>query len=103
MLVQMRHEYNIEPITVNDIMISRVIIDSHYKEKHSDHMTNSLILKLVIQLNGRKEVPEEVVGKFSYFATLVELREKQYRLVWLLENDAIYIGVVNAYRDKRRS
>ena len=98
-----QHEYAIEPITVNGIKISRVVIDDHYKEKHRDHMTDALILKLVMQLDGRKEVPEDVVGKFSYFATLVELNEKQYRLVWLLEQDAIYIGVVNAYRDRRRS
>lgn len=97
-----QHSYTIEPITVNGIKISRVIIDDHYKEKHSDHMTDDLILDLVKQLDGRKEVPDDVVGKFSYFATLVELDEKQYRLIWLLEKDAIYIGVVNAYRDKRR-
>jgi hypothetical protein len=99
----MQHEYAIETIVVNGIEVSRVIIDDHYKEKHSDYMTDDLILKLVVQLAGRKELPEEVVGKFSYFATLIELDEKQYRLVWLLEKDAIYIGVVNAYRDKRRN
>lgn len=80
-----------------------MVIDDHYKEKHRDHMTDELILKLVMQLDGRKEVPENVAGKFSYFATLVELNEKQYRLIWLLEQDAIYIGVVNAYSDRRRS
>ncbi len=99
----MQHEYAIESIIVNGIEVSRVIIDDHYKEKHGDHITDNLILKLVAELDGRKEVPEEVVGKFSYFATLVELDKKQYRLVWLLEKDAIYIGVVNAYRDKRRN
>ncbi len=66
-------------------------------------INDALILKLVMQLDGRKELPEDTVGKFSYFATLVELNEKQYRLVWLLEENAIYIGVVNAYRDKRRN
>jgi hypothetical protein len=97
-----QHEYAIEPISVNGIEISRVIIDDHYKEKHSDYMSDDLILHLVKKLDGRKEAPDNMVGKFSYFATLVELGDKQYRLVWLLENDAIYIGVVNAYRDKRR-
>ncbi len=98
-----QHEYSIEPITVNGIQISRVVIDEHYKHKHSDHINDHLILKLVAKLDGRKEAPDDIVGKYSYFATLVELNEKQYRLVWLLEEDAIYIGVVNAYRDKRRS
>ena len=98
-----QQEYSIEPITVNGIKICRVIIDGHYKLKHSDHINDGLILKLVAELDGRKEASDSVVGKYSYFATLVELDEKQYRLVWLLEKDAIYIGVVNAYRDKRRS
>lgn len=81
----------------------KFLAESVHSLRLSDHMNDRLILKLVAQLNGRKEVPDDVVGKFSYFATLVELNEKQYRLVRLLENDAIYIGVVNAYRDKRRS
>ncbi len=95
-------EFSIKPIFINGIKISRVIIDDHYKEKHSDHVTDNLILNLVTQLDGRKELPESVSGEYSYFATLVEFEDKQYRLVWLLEKDAIYIGVVNAYRDKRR-
>ncbi len=97
-----QQEYSIEPITVNGLKISKVIIDDHYKENHGDYMTDKLILKLVKELDGRKEVPDDVVGKFTYFATLVEFEDKQYRLVWLLEDDAIYIGVVNAYRDRRR-
>lgn len=97
-----QQEYTIEPIMVNGKKVSRVIIDDHYKEKHLDYMDDSLILKLVMELDGRKELPDAIVVKFSYFATLVELGDKQYRLVWLLEEDAIYIGVVNAYRDKRR-
>lgn len=72
----MQHEYVIEPIVVNGTTVSQVIIDDHYKENHGVYMTDDLILKLVIQLNGRKELPEDVVGKFSYFATLVELEEK---------------------------
>jgi len=47
-------------------------------------------------------LPQAVESEFSYFATLVELGKKQYRLVWLLEKDAIYIGILNAYRDDRK-
>ena len=66
-------------------------------------MSDSLILKLVKELDGRHELPEAKTGRYSYFATLIELSEKKYRLIWLLEDHAIYIGVVNAYRDKRKS
>ena len=79
-----------------------MVIDPHYEEKHSAHMSDELILKLMRELDGRRELPETKTGKYSYFATLIEYDNKQYRLIWLLEDHAIYIGVVNAYRDKRR-
>ena len=95
--------YKISPITVNEIKITQVVIDSHYTEKHLDHMSDELILKLVRDLDGRRELPDSKVGQYAYFATLIELDDgKQYRLIWLLEDHAIYIGVVNAYRDRRR-
>ena len=94
--------YKINPIVVNDIKVVQVLIDPHYEKKHLAYMSDELILRLVAELNGRRELPETKAGKYSYFATLVELDEKQYRLVWLLEDNAIYIGVVNAYRDRRK-
>jgi len=95
--------YKIEPIFVNGIKIVQVVIDPHYEEKHQDHMNDALILKLVKTLDGRYELPEAKTGRYAYFATLIEIGQKQYRLIWLLEDHAIYIGVVNAYRDGRRS
>lgn len=97
-----QQRYDIKPITVNGIRIVQVVIDMHYQEKHNDHMNDDLILELVKELDGRRELPEAHTANYSYFATLIELNEKQYRLIWLLEDDAIYIGVVNAYRDNRR-
>jgi hypothetical protein len=94
--------YKIDPIVVNEIKVIQVVIDLHYQEKHFDYMNDELILRLVKELDGRREVPETKAGQYSYFATLIELDEKQYRLIWLLEDHAIYIGVVNAYRDRRR-
>lgn len=94
--------YKVNPIVVNDIKVVQIVIDSHYEEKHREHMSDELILKLVRELDGRKELPEVKSGRYSYFATLIEFAEKQYRLIWLLEDHSIYIGVVNAYRDRRR-
>ncbi len=97
-----RRTYPISPILVNDRKIVQVVIDSHYEKRHSKAMRDELVLKLVAQLDGRKEVPEASKGPYSFFATLLEHNSKQYRLIWLLEEDAIYIGVVNAYRDRRK-
>ena len=96
-----RREHSIKPITINKCFIETVIIDSHYEENHSDYMNDDLIIELVKVLNGRIEVPEEKEDGFSYFATLIEHDEKQYSLIWLLEDHTIYIGVINAYRDNR--
>ncbi len=51
---------------------------------------------------GAFELPETKSGVYSYFATLIGLESKQYRLIWLLEDGAIYIGVVNAFRDRKK-
>lgn len=84
-------------------MINRVIIDPHFEIKHGDSINDELILELVKKLNGRIEIPEVKDQEgFSYFATLIEHDEKQYRLIWLLEDNAIYIGVINVYRDDRK-
>ena len=71
-------------------------------KKHSKSINDQLILNLVRELNGRMELPDDFNGKFSYFVTLIEFNEKQYRLIWLLEESCVYVGVVNAYRDRRR-
>ena len=97
-----RRSFALAPIIVNGIRITHVIIDTHYEKKHADYMSDSLILKLVEKLDGRREFPEARTANYSYFATLIEHNNKQYRLIWLLEDHAIYVGVVNAYRDKRR-
>jgi hypothetical protein len=65
-------------------------------------MSDDLILKLVNELNGRKELPVEEKNGFSYFVTLIEYKEKPYKLIWLLEAETIYIGVINAHRTRKQ-
>ncbi len=98
-----RREYEITPIQVNKFKITKVIIDPHYKEKHGQDIDDELILNLVKKLDGRMQVPEEVdEDGFSYFVTLIMFEKKKYRLIWLLEEGAIYIGVINAFRDSKK-
>ncbi len=87
---------------MNGITIDQVVIDPHFEGKHRSYMSDTLILRLVCELDGRRELPEAKTSQYSYFATLIEYQEKKYRLIWLLEKNSIYIGIVNAYRDGRR-
>ena len=96
-----RREYSVETITINKTSVSKVVIDPHYEIGHSDHINDQLVLELVRKLDGRIEVPESIDDEFSYFATLLMLNDKQYKLVWLLEESEIYVGVLTVYRDDR--
>ena len=87
---------------INGQIVNQVIIDDHYEKKHKSSIDDQLILNLVQIMNGRNEAPDSVNGQYSYFATLIEFEDKKYRIVWLLEDHAIYIGIINVYRDKRR-
>jgi hypothetical protein len=93
-----RREYSIN-ITVNEIMITKVIIDPHYEEKHAESINDEIILELLNSLDGKIFEPDDEKEPYSYFVTdRIEFKGKQYKLIWLLEGHEIYIGVINAYR-----
>ena len=79
-----------------------MVIDPHYELKHSDSISDEVILELVQLLNGGTFPIQEKIGQFEYFATDgLKMNEKLYKLVWLLEDNELYIGVVNAHRRKK--
>lgn len=81
--------------------IKRIFIDPHYELKHAATITDKLILELVGLLDGGDFFPETVKEGFEYYMTdNLILRDKKYRLVWLMEKDELFIGVINAYRRK---
>jgi len=93
-----RREYDIR-ITVNGIKINKVIIDPHYEQKHAESVSDEIIVELVKKLDGLQTEPEDVEKPFQYFVSYPVMYEgKAYKLIWLLEDHEIYIGVVNAYR-----
>jgi hypothetical protein len=96
-----RRIYKIDPITVNDEVYTEVIIDPHYELNHSDDINDELILSLVLKLDGSEQLPEGSKEPFNYYATIIELKNKTCRLVWLLEDGKLYIGIVNAFRDSK--
>ena len=92
-----RREYDIS-ITLNGIKINKVIIDPHYEVKHAESVNDEIILELVKQLDGADIGADSVDEPYTYFVDDLEYKGKLYRLVWLLEDHQIYIGVVNAHR-----
>ena len=99
--ITMAHrEYKIRPIRINGKFIARVIIDDHVY-KHQE-MTDSLVLRLVESLDGLDVLRDDRKGPFEYFVVQVEILNKDYRLVWLLEDAQFYVVVITAFRDKKR-
>ncbi len=95
-----RRDYQ-KRFVVNDVFITKVIIDPHYEKKHSESINDELVLELVSLLNGKCFEPDSVFGRFSYFVTpRMEYRSKIYKLIWLMESGETYLGVVNAFRSK---
>ena len=93
-----RRDYKIS-ITVNSRAVNRVIIDPHYELKHGDSVNDEIILSLIQMLDGKTFTPEVENDGFQYFKTdPLELNGVRYRLIWLLEKNEIYIGVINAFR-----
>ncbi|MBL7670090.1 MAG: hypothetical protein JNM39_06360 [Bdellovibrionaceae bacterium] len=92
-----RREYEID-IIFNGTAINKVIIDTHFEKKHAESINDQIIIQLVNLLDEQFVVPKEEKPPFSYFGEELSFNGKRYRLIWLLEDDHIYIGVVNAYR-----
>lgn len=88
-------------IHLNGRTLSRVLIDQHYKEKHSD-VTDEIILNLISQISGRNFEIENEDNGFQYFRVEPIFHNKApYRLILLLCITDDYLGVVNAFRVKR--
>jgi hypothetical protein len=93
-----RRVYDVS-ISVNNKIITKVIIDPHYAIKHSDSIDDTIILKLVSLLDGGIFTPEMERDGFTYYKTEpLIIDDKNYRLIWLLDEYGIYIGVINAFR-----
>lgn len=95
-----RREYKAK-LLINGVHIKKVIIDPHYEEKHSESINDKVILELVQMLDGKTFEPDAVRPPYTYYVTdRMSLRGKKYKLIWLLEEQQIYVGVINAYRRK---
>ena len=96
-MMEFRRSYSTQ-MTVNGRVITEIVIDPHYEARHPD-ITDELILILVKGLDGREFKPEERDGDWEYFMLdQIEHENRLYRLVWCLNDNTFYLGVINCFR-----
>ena len=92
-----RRSYDVN-LVVNGRQITEVIIDPHYETKHPD-ITDAIILELVQKLDSKEFLSDSTKDGFKfYMLDRIPLGNKHYRLVWCMQDECIYIGVINAFR-----
>jgi hypothetical protein len=87
---------------INERWFEGVLIDPHYEKRHSDVMTDEIIMELVTRLNLGQFVPEAIgpTGIEYFSSEPLRIAEKNFRLVWLIEPGKPALGVINAFRTK---
>lgn len=92
-------EYTVA-IRLNGHLWRRVFISDHYEERHKEHMTDALVLKLLKAIDG-EHFPVQAVrpdGHRILKADPVFFNGKSHRLIMTFHPDADYLGVINAFR-----
>ena len=95
------------PITVNDHIITGVIIGQHYKENHAESINDEIVLQLILALDEKTFFADSTSKGIEYYVSDIQLqneerKNKYYRLIWLFEGNLLeIIGVINAFRIKK--
>ena len=79
-----------------------IIISSHYEEEHGSYMTDEKIYILVHELlRTQRFVFAGRMEKWEYFEADILWIDKNYRLVFCLEDGQGYLGIVDCYRKSK--
>ena len=87
-------------IEVNGYSFSKVDIDQHYQEKHSD-ITDQLILELLkLFVDKRTFQPDKLTTDYFVLEKIFH-HGKKYKLIWQINNQTSLL-VVNCYRIRKK-
>jgi hypothetical protein len=90
-------------LIMNGRTFGRILIDQHYRRKHSESMRDHLILELVESISGRYFPVVTHRNGFDFFVIEPVIRNGMpYRLVLVTSRSDDFVGVVNAFRVNRR-
>ncbi len=87
-----------QQVIFNTWVFEEIWIDTHYEVKHSKSINDDLVLSLLKEIS--KILPVKMIekGTFEYYDLDMEYNDKIYRLIIVIPEDKLYLGVRNAYR-----
>ena len=96
---------NAKIIEFNGTVVSRVVIDQHYKENHDDISDELILDMLEFKVNGVPVDPDSETDEdgFRYFKIeQLEFQDRYYRMILLTCKNEDFLGVVNAFRVEKK-
>lgn len=95
-------------MVVNNKEVNKIIISSHYEEKHRSYMNDEKILRIAKQLDKRDDFIPKLQGKLpngtewqSFFWEPFGDQDKAHRLVWYWEIDKPHLWILHCLRRKK--
>lgn len=89
------------PFVFNEQIIHKITITDHWKEKHSDLLTNEKILEIAQKLNGeimKSEPKKKPTWPEVFVPKGIEYQSKRYLLVfWFERNSSDWLWIRDCY------
>ncbi len=91
-------------LVVNGKRFRRVIVDSHYEERHPE-LNDKTVLGVVEALSGLFFLYEKMLpsGYLVFVTEPVWADAKPYRLVWTYHPENDYLGVITCFRVRKKN
>jgi len=87
-------------LVVNSLKLDCLAIDPHFEKKHP-YMSDEKVFEIVKYLNNKSFIPTNRKKQYVYFETDISYNDKNHRLVWCLEDDKNYLGVIHCYYKRK--